>query len=135
MVDDPAQRIRECIGFDGAYEWFWHRGQQSHLAPTLTVAGHLGWTAPIVWLEAVATGGAMYPLVVADGGYIPLAGGRAGGGIGLSNDGSAAPIVTGGVVAPFFEARYEATRWERGWHAPRLSFGAQLPLNCCSSYQ
>lgn len=135
---DP-DRSRVGFGLDAGYQRFWQDGAYYRdgplvVAPLVTVAAHVGWTKPFVFAEVTAAAGPMYPLFVADGGFMPLIGAQVGAGLGISTDGWAGPVFVGGVLAPFVEARVEASRRDGAWYAPRLAVGPTLPLNCCGYY-
>ncbi len=149
-----ADRSRFGVAVDATAEAIWHRSSyldavQNHVTPVARTSAQFGWiparppapapgsepTTPVFFNQLTVQGGAMYPAHVADGGYIHGAGLLGGLGLGMATDGSAGPIVTGTALAPLFQARIEATRWQERWHAPRLSIGPQLPMNCCSYYQ
>ncbi len=130
---DP-DRARVGFGLDAGYQWFWHGGSDGPLVPGPlgTVAVHAGWTKPYLFAEVTAVAGAMYPALVADGGFVQAIGAQAGGGLGIATDGWAGPVLVGALLGPLVEARIEAARRDADWHAPRLAIGASLPLNCCS---
>jgi hypothetical protein len=128
------------FGLDGGLQRFWHEGPYrsdvpDHLGPLLSATARLGWLRRAAYAELIASGGAMYPLQVGDSGFLPAAGLQAGLGLGLSSDGSAGPIVSANLLAPYTEARLQVMRWGGGWHSPRLSFGPMLELNCCGYLQ
>jgi len=136
-VDDGG---RVGVGVDAGLQRFWHEGPYRsdlsyHLAPLATATARMAWVRRAAHIELIASAGALYPLMVGDGGFMPLAGLQAGAGLGLSSDGSAGPIVSANLLAPYAEARVQAMRWDGGWHAPRLSVGPMLELNCCVYYQ
>lgn len=123
------------VGLSGEVQRFWADSDEPHrVAPLITLAAHVGVTAPVVFGEVTAVAGPMYPIAVGDGGFLPLIGGQVGTGYQIATDGSWGAMVVGAVVGPYVEARVEATRWEATWHAPRLSIGPALSLTCCSYY-
>jgi hypothetical protein len=127
------------FGLDAGIQRFWHEGPYrsdvpDHVGPLLDATARLGWLRHAAYVELIASAGAMYPLMVGDGGFLPAAGLQAGLGLGLSSDGSAGPILSANLLAPYTEARVQVMRWDAGWHKPRLSFGPMLELNCCSYY-
>ncbi len=129
------------FGLDAGVQRFWHQGPwgaaeavPNHVAPLASATARLGWLRRAAYVEIIASGGAMYPLQVGDGGFLPGAGLQGGLGLGLSSDGSVGPILSANLLAPYTEARLQGMRWGGGWHAPRLSFGPMLELNCCSYY-
>jgi hypothetical protein len=127
-------RARVGVAASGQLLYTWAQRGELLPAPLFTLDARIGWTHPYVFSELGVLGGAMQPLLIGDGGFLPLIGAQGGAGLQLSTDGSAAPILIGAVVAPYAEARVEAARWQGEWHAPRLMFGPALSLNCCSYY-
>jgi hypothetical protein len=132
-----SDRSRLGVGLDVGRQWFWHEGPyyydvDDHIAPLATVALNVAWTRPFVGAAVTALGGALYPWRVGDGGFQPLAGAQVGAGVGLSTDGSAGPVFAGEVLGPWSDVRFDVSRSQGAWHAPRLSLGLDAELNCCS---
>lgn len=132
----PSDRAHLGVGLDLGRQWFWHDGPYysdvpDHLAPLATVAVHATWSRPVTTAALTAMGGPMYPWHVGDGGFRPLVGAQVGAGLGLSTDGAAGLVLAGEVLAPWTDARLDVTRWRGAWHAPHLSAGLNLELNCC----
>ena len=125
------------FGIDAGIQRFWHEGRYwapvpDHIAPLATATARLAWVRRAAHVEIIASAGAMYPLMVGDGGFMPAAGLQGGLGLGLSSDGSAGLILSGNALAPYTELRLQTMRWDGGWHATRLSVGPMLEVNCCS---
>ena len=133
-------RKRFGVEVDGALQRIWHDSPyytpDFRLEPTPVVQAQwqVGWSPGVWFSELNGQVGALYPMTVADGGYVPGGAAMGGGGLVLSTDGSVGPIVTGSVLGPLSGARVAVTRWQGAWHAPRLSVGLQLPVTCCSYY-
>lgn len=132
-----ADRARFGVGLDVGRQWFWHEGPYrsdvpNHLAPLATVALHVLWTRPVTSASLTAMGGPLYPWQVGDGGFRPLLGAQVGGGLGLSTDGAAGPVLAAEVLGPWTDARLDVTRAAGAWRSPHLSLGLNAELNCCS---
>lgn len=131
-----VDRARFGLAVQGQYQRFWadspYSATESVLkpAPLLTLDARLGWTHPVVFVEATGLAGPMLPRVVADRGFKPLVGAQVGGGLQLGTDGSAGPVLTGVFLGPSSEVRAEVVHWQ-GWHAPRIMVGPTFSLNCC----
>jgi len=122
---------------DGGYLQIWHDspyytdGFRLEPSPAWQAMATVGWRPGLVRTELTAQVGGLYPMLVADGGYVPGVAAMAGGGIGMATDGFAGVLATGTVLGPLSGARLAASRWNGGWQAPRLTAGLQLPVNCC----
>jgi hypothetical protein len=131
-------RARLGVALEGGAQLFWHERPYysdvaNHLAPLATVSAHLAWTRPVTSAQVAVLGGAMYPLVVGDGGFIPLFGVQAGAGLGLATDGAAGLVLVGQLVGPYSEVRFDTVLWRKQLHAPRISAGFSLAA-CCGYY-
>ena len=131
----PAEdRKRFGVAADAQAEWFWHNSREPiHPAPLAVAGVQVGWTAPFGHSQVYAQLGPMLPAVVADGGFLPGLGMLVGGGLGMSSDGSAGPLLTASAVAPWLQGRFDVSRWQQDWHAPRLSVGPSLQMACCTT--
>jgi hypothetical protein len=97
----------------------------------VAVVAHVGWSPGVAWANATATGGVIIPFEPDRLYDVLQVGADAGAGVGLSTDGSSGLILTGSVLAPMSEARFEVMRWD-GWHAPRAMVGVHWPGAGCS---
>lgn len=130
-------RARLGVALEGGAQLFWHERPYysevaNHVAPLGTVSAHVAWTRPVTSAQLVVLGGPMYPLVVADGGFVPLFGVQAGVGLGLATDGAAGLVLVGQLVGPYSEIRFDTVLWRTRLHAPRISAG--LSLEACCAY-
>lgn len=135
-LGDHPDRARVGFGLDAGYQRFWqdlpyYSDTPRVVAPLVTVAAHAGWSKPFTFAELTASAGPMYPLVVADGGFIPEIGAQVGIGLGMSTDGWAGPLGLATVVGPWSEARVETGRADGAWHAPQVAIGPSVELGCC----
>jgi hypothetical protein len=135
-------RARVGVAIDAGWQRFWHETPWGYpgelpmrVGPIASATAQAGWTRPVAWAQVTAAGGALYPLVVADGGFIPAIGGQVGAGLGLATDGFAGPVLTGQILGPHLGARFDVGRWRGAWHAPRVSAGLEVEANCCSWYE
>ena len=134
------ERQRFGVEVDGALQRIWHDSPyytpdfRLEPTPVVQLQWQVGWSPGVWFSELNGQVGALYPMLVGDGGYQPGVGAMGGAGLVLSTDGSVGPIVTGSVLGPLSGARVAVTRWQGAWHAPRLSVGLQLPVTCCSYY-
>lgn len=135
--DDDRSRFGGAL--DAGYQLFWqdspyYTDTPYRVAPLVTAAAHVGWTSPVAWSEVTLSAGPMYPRQVGDGGFSPLVGAQVGAGLGLATDGWAGALATGGLLLPMTEARFETGFAPKGLHAPRITVGPSLVLNCCSYF-
>jgi hypothetical protein len=129
------------VAIDGGIQQIWHDrpyyADDFRLEPTPVwqAMATVGWRPRLVRTELTAQVGGLYPMLVADGGYVPGVAAMVGGGVGMATDGFAGLLATGSVLGPLTGARLAASRWQGGWQAPRLTAGVQLPVTCCFYYE
>lgn len=135
----PAEdRKRFGVAFDAGIQGIWHDSPYGsddfrlEPSPVWQAMVTAGLSPGLVYTDLTLQGGGLYPMEVADAGYIPGIALMGGGGIGMSTDGFAGVLATGSVASFLAGGRFAVDRWQGGWHAPRLTVGAQLPVNCCA---